>query len=62
MELHPPVVWPFSIEFLPYHGWVGVIPYQALHLLQFFLCVIFSWTKFKKGEGEPGNEANAVYN
>ena len=47
------------------HSWprwprVGAVPYQALPLLRFFTCNIHVWKKVRKGEGEPGNEANLM--
>ena len=47
------------------HGWprwprMGGVPYQALTLLRFFAYNIRACEKVRKGEGEPGNEANRI--
>ena len=37
---------------------MGEVPYQALPLLRFFAYKIHAREKVRKGEGEPGDEAN----
>ena len=41
-------------------GQVAEVPYQALHLLQFFTYKIRAHKKVRKGEGEPGDEATIL--
>ena len=57
--------WPFLMEFLINHGqeghrWVAV-PYQFLPLLQIFMHNVHVSEVWRKGEGEPGNEAKSIY-
>ena len=41
--------------------WVGMVPYEVLPLLQIFMHNnIIGAGKFRKGEGEPGNEASVA--
>ena len=40
---------------------MGEVPYQALPLLRFFAYKIRAREKVRKGEGEPGDEANLIH-